>query len=78
MIRLACSMAMFAVAFLSTVQIAERPAAAQTAPTSGGPVDPAIVEDLGAANRILAAEGILDAYGHVSIRCAVGSWAAGV
>ena len=43
------------------------PAAAQ-APASGGPVDPAIVEDLVAANRILAQEGIVDAYGHVSIR----------
>ena len=35
---------------------------------SGGPVDPALIEDLVAANRILAEEGVLDAYGHVSIR----------
>jgi ribulose-5-phosphate 4-epimerase/fuculose-1-phosphate aldolase len=44
------------------------PVAAQTRPISGGPVDPALIEDLVAANRILAEEGVLDAYGHVSIR----------
>lgn len=42
-------------------------AGAQT-PASGGPVDPAVIEDLVAASRILASEGVLDAYGHVSIR----------
>jgi len=42
-------------------------ATAQTSRTSG-PVDPALIEDLVAANRILAEEGVLDAYGHVSIR----------
>src|SRR5262249_41300903 len=36
--------------------------------SSGGPVDPAIIEDLVAANHILAKEGILDSFGHVSIR----------
>ncbi|MBI4292910.1 MAG: class II aldolase/adducin family protein [Betaproteobacteria bacterium] len=35
---------------------------------SGGPVDPALIEDLVAANRILAGHGVLDAYGHVSMR----------
>ena len=30
--------------------------------------DPALVEDLVAANRILAMQGVLDAYGHVSVR----------
>ena len=43
------------------------PAAAQ-APVSAGPVDPAVIDDLVAASRILAVEGVLDAYGHVSIR----------
>ena len=43
-------------------------AAAQTPATSGGAVDPALIEDLVATNRILAEEGVLDAYGHVSIR----------
>src|SRR5204863_1723505 len=42
------------------------PVAAQS--TSAGPVDPAVLEDLVAANRILAMEGILDGLGHVSIR----------
>jgi ribulose-5-phosphate 4-epimerase/fuculose-1-phosphate aldolase len=41
---------------------------AQTTPPSGGPVSAAVIEDLVAANRILVAEGVLDAYGHVSIR----------
>lgn len=41
---------------------------AQTPPASGGSVDPALIEDLVAANRILAIEGIVDAYGHVSVR----------
>jgi ribulose-5-phosphate 4-epimerase/fuculose-1-phosphate aldolase len=40
----------------------------QAPPSSAGPVDPAIIEDLVAANRILAKEGVLDAFGHVSIR----------
>ena len=36
--------------------------------TSGGAVDPALIEDLVAANRILAAEGVLDGLGHMSVR----------
>jgi HCOMODA/2-hydroxy-3-carboxy-muconic semialdehyde decarboxylase len=35
---------------------------------SGGPVDPALIDDLVAASRILAQHGVLDAWGHVSIR----------
>jgi ribulose-5-phosphate 4-epimerase/fuculose-1-phosphate aldolase len=35
---------------------------------SAGPVDPDLIEDLVAANRILAQNGVLDAWGHVSIR----------
>jgi HCOMODA/2-hydroxy-3-carboxy-muconic semialdehyde decarboxylase len=38
------------------------------APRSGGAVDPAAIDDLVAANRILADQGVLDGYGHVSIR----------
>jgi len=38
------------------------------APASGGPVDPTLIEDLVAASRILAAEGVLDGYGHVTMR----------
>ena len=42
-------------------------AQAQT-PASAGAADPKLVEDLIAANRILAQEGIVDAFGHVSMR----------
>ena len=35
---------------------------------SGGPVDPALIDDLVAASRILAQHGVLDAWGHVSMR----------
>jgi ribulose-5-phosphate 4-epimerase/fuculose-1-phosphate aldolase len=37
-------------------------------PRSGGQVDPMLIDDLVAASRILAAEGVLDGYGHVSMR----------
>lgn len=37
-------------------------------PASAGPVDPALVDDLVAANRILYREGIVDGFGHVSVR----------
>jgi ribulose-5-phosphate 4-epimerase/fuculose-1-phosphate aldolase len=35
---------------------------------SAGPVDAALIEDLVAASRILAQHGVLDAWGHVSMR----------
>ena len=41
---------------------------AQPAPASAGPPDPKLVEDLVAANRILADQSVLDGYGHVSVR----------
>ena len=44
-----------------------RVAAAQTA-TTAGPASPKLVEDLVAANRILVDQGVLDGYGHVSVR----------
>ncbi|MBM3531176.1 MAG: class II aldolase/adducin family protein [Alphaproteobacteria bacterium] len=37
-------------------------------PESGGPVDRAILEDVAAASRILADQGVFDAAGHVSMR----------
>jgi HCOMODA/2-hydroxy-3-carboxy-muconic semialdehyde decarboxylase len=43
-------------------------AAAQQPPKSAGPADPKLIEDLIAANRILAMEGVFDAMGHVSVR----------
>jgi HCOMODA/2-hydroxy-3-carboxy-muconic semialdehyde decarboxylase len=42
--------------------------AASPAPASAGPVDPQLIEDLVAANRILADQGVLDGWGHVSVR----------
>jgi ribulose-5-phosphate 4-epimerase/fuculose-1-phosphate aldolase len=41
---------------------------AQQTPTSAGPPDPALLEDLVAAYRILAQQGVLDGFGHVSVR----------
>ena len=41
---------------------------AQQAPASAGAAAPALLEDLVAANRIIAQEAIVDAYGHVSVR----------
>lgn len=41
---------------------------AQQRPASAGPADPKLIEDLIAANRILAMEGVVDGMGHVSVR----------
>jgi ribulose-5-phosphate 4-epimerase/fuculose-1-phosphate aldolase len=41
---------------------------AEAGPASAGPPDPKLVEDLVAANRILADQGVVDGYGHVSVR----------
>ncbi len=40
----------------------------QQPPASAGPADPKLIEDLVLANRILAQEGVLDAFGHVTAR----------
>jgi len=37
-------------------------------PKSAGPADRQLIEDLVAANRILAQQGVLDGWGHVSVR----------
>src|SRR5262244_4585787 len=50
-----------------TALVAAR-AAAQSAATTAGPVDPKLIEDLVAANRVLADQGVVDGYGHVSMR----------
>jgi ribulose-5-phosphate 4-epimerase/fuculose-1-phosphate aldolase len=42
--------------------------AAQAQIQSAGPIDAALLEDLVAANHILASEGVVDGYGHVSAR----------
>jgi HCOMODA/2-hydroxy-3-carboxy-muconic semialdehyde decarboxylase len=54
-----------ALAALATTHAAR--ALAQT-PASAGPVDPKLLEDLVAANRVLADQGVVDGYGHVSVR----------
>ncbi len=41
---------------------------AQQAPASAGPPATQLIEDLVAANRILADQGLLDGWGHVSVR----------
>jgi len=58
------------VAVLAAAVIASGHPARQSAsaPTSAGPADPKLIEDLVAANRILADQGVLDGYGHVSVR----------
>src|SRR5262245_35453866 len=48
--------------------LGSRSSFAQQAPSSAGPLSPALVEDLVASNRILADQGVLDAFGHVSVR----------
>ena len=60
LVRLALMSALFVMLDMTLGQ-------AQT-PASGGPVAPALIDDLVAASRILADQGVLDAYGHVSIR----------
>jgi len=40
----------------------------QKIPTTGGPVVASVLEDLAAASRILAAQNVVDAFGHVSLR----------
>jgi len=44
------------------------PARAQSAPASAGPANPALIEDLVAANRILFDQGVVDGFGHISVR----------
>ena len=48
--------------------MAESSGAGVRRPPSAGAVDPALLGDLVAANRILAAHNVLDGYGHVSLR----------
>jgi ribulose-5-phosphate 4-epimerase/fuculose-1-phosphate aldolase len=68
MIRPARFIAGATVVLVFAAGIEQRVATAQTPPASGGSVDPTLIEDLVAANRVLAQEGLVDAYGHVSIR----------
>src|SRR5262247_537731 len=45
-----------------------RAARAQAPTATAGPADPKLIEDLVAANRILVDQGVVDGYGHVSVR----------
>jgi ribulose-5-phosphate 4-epimerase/fuculose-1-phosphate aldolase len=56
------------VAAMTMAAFAAPTCALPQAPDSAGPADPELVEDLVAANHILAAQGIFDAFGHVSVR----------
>jgi len=53
---------------LTTAALVGRTSRARSEPVSAGPADPALIENLVAANRILANEGVVDGYGHVSAR----------
>jgi HCOMODA/2-hydroxy-3-carboxy-muconic semialdehyde decarboxylase len=52
----------------SAVAVAATAAHGETAPASAGPADPALIEDIVAANRILYDQGVVDGFGHVSAR----------
>ena len=62
--RLAAAVSFLAIASSPHGAIAQQ----APAPASAGQPAPAVIEDLVAANRILADQQVLDAYGHVSIR----------
>jgi ribulose-5-phosphate 4-epimerase/fuculose-1-phosphate aldolase len=57
-----------AVVVATAISGVRRAQAQAQAPSSAGPADPALVEDLVAANRILVDQGVVDGYGHVSVR----------
>ena len=48
--------------------LSPRPSGESQAPASGGPVAAELLQDLAAASRILAAQGVVDGFGHVSMR----------
>lgn len=58
----------FGMAAAGSVLVRPLRAFAQQAPDSAGPASPQLIENLVAANRILANEGVMDGYGHVSVR----------
>jgi len=68
MISLLRVVAVSTVALALAAGIDQRIAEAQAPTGSAGPIDPALIEDLVVANRVLAQEGLFDAYGHVSVR----------
>jgi HCOMODA/2-hydroxy-3-carboxy-muconic semialdehyde decarboxylase len=65
--RISCFISL-GIAILSILPIEAQNAPISKQPKTAGPAAPSLIEDLVAANRILAAEGIVEAYGHVSVR----------
>jgi ribulose-5-phosphate 4-epimerase/fuculose-1-phosphate aldolase len=55
-------------AAMAAMLFRSRNALAQAGPASAGPADPKLIEDLVAANHILVDQGVVDGYGHVSVR----------
>lgn len=61
--------ALLLIAAATAPHLASAQAQAQAlAPASGGPVDPALIQDLVVANHVLTDQGVLDGFGHVSVR----------
>ena len=60
--------ALSALACLSAAAFVGRIGATRAQGESAGPPDAKLIEDLVAANRILAQQGVVDGYGHVSVR----------
>jgi HCOMODA/2-hydroxy-3-carboxy-muconic semialdehyde decarboxylase len=54
--------------FAAAAAVAALPAWGQTPPASAGPASAALLDDLVAANRILYDQGVVDGFGHVSVR----------
>jgi HCOMODA/2-hydroxy-3-carboxy-muconic semialdehyde decarboxylase len=52
----------------TAIGLAVSPGWAQIVPASAGPADSAVLDDLVAANRILYDQGVVDGFGHVSVR----------
>jgi ribulose-5-phosphate 4-epimerase/fuculose-1-phosphate aldolase len=66
--RLAVALALLVAVAVVPGRALAQGAAAPPTPASGGPVDPAIIADLVIANHILTDQGVLDGFGHVSVR----------
>jgi ribulose-5-phosphate 4-epimerase/fuculose-1-phosphate aldolase len=70
--RVTAALGAAALSLLIVFAVTAGPVHAQTssgqAPASAGPVDRALIDDLVAANHILTDQGVLDGFGHVSIR----------
>jgi HCOMODA/2-hydroxy-3-carboxy-muconic semialdehyde decarboxylase len=68
MLAISRGVSMLAAVVCMALAVATSPSSAQQQPVSAGPADPSLIEDLVAASRILADHGLLDGWGHVSVR----------